>query len=339
MAKATLKSISMEAGVSVSTISRVLNNYTDGFSIKPEIRKRIMEVVERRNYRPSPILRTMRAKHTMLVAFIHYGGFKRFFTGVVECSLFTSFTRLTASGYQVSMNLLTVAEPDSYVPQFPVDGVVVSDVTDPARLARIEDLDIPYVSLNGVSGPKGVAVQSDEHQCAVLLFGHLRELGHERIVYCHGLWLEKSMKHPSVNARLSAYETLMKEDGLQPKSFMHSDDDSKAALLLADAVAAKATAVIAYDHYLAVDMLRAAKLAGIRVPEDLSIVCFNDEYPTASCVPSLTCAAIPAIEMGNEAADLLMRQMRDGEHFDGSTFLLEGSLKIRESSARPLMNV
>jgi LacI family transcriptional regulator len=333
MAKATLKSISKEAGVSVSTISRVLNNYTDGFSVKPEIRQRIMEVVARRNYRPSPILRTMRAKRTMLVAFIHFGGIKHFFTGVVERALFAALNKLSVAGYQVSMNLLTVAEPENYVPQFPVDGVVVSDVTDAARLARLEELGIPYVSLNGVCGPKGVSIQVDEAQCAELLMKHLRELGHERIVYCHGLQFPKSMRHPSVPARLASYEHCMRAAGLEPQSFMERDDDTKGMALLNLALEASATAVVAYDHYLGVDLLHAAYLRGVETPKSLSVVCFNDEYPAALCNPALTCAALPAIAMGETAASLLLRQMRGEALPPGQTILCEGELVVRSSSA------
>jgi LacI family transcriptional regulator len=334
MAKATLKSISKEIGVSVSTISRVLNNYTDGFSVKPEVRKLILDTVERRSYRPNPILRTMRAKRTMIVAFIHFGS-KRFFNGMVDRALFSSLKRLSEEGYQVSVNLLTTAEPGSYLPQFPVDGVIVSDVTDVDKLAPLEALDIPYVSLNGICGPKGVSVQADEPQCARLLFEHLRSLGHSRIAYCHGLESDKAMRHPSVALRLSGYDGLMRGNGLKPTVITHRADDGKGLSMLDGLLSAKSTAAIVYDHYAAVSLLHAAYLKGVPVPESLSVTCFNDEYPAAEVNPALTCVSVPADEMGVKAADLLLRQMREGVEFKGSCEVCGGSLVVRESACHP----
>ncbi len=332
--QATLKNISKETGVSVSTISRVLNNYKDGFSVKPEVRKRILESVERNDYRPSPILRTMRAKRTMLVAFLHYLGPNRSFTGVIERSMLGVFKVLTEEGYQMFMNFLPEEAPDHYLPQCPVDGIIVPDVVDPGTLDKIERFKIPYVSLNGACGKAGVAVKVDEAQCSRLLFEHLFELGHRRIAYCHEEMTPKSMRHYSLGARHESYLALCAERGLEPiaghdRPFV--DDEE----ILRSAIRGRASALIAYSHHIGTRLLRTAHLLSIRIPEDLSIVAFNDEFPASECVPSLTCASIPSAKMGELSAGLLLRQMRDGESFGGREFLLEGSLAARESSAPP----
>lgn len=336
MSRATLKKISKEAGVSPSTASRVLNNYTSGFSVKPEIRKRILELAEKKNYRPSPIIKTMQAKKTMIVAFIHFGGHTHFSTGVSGEALYSAYETLANAGYQVSMNLLNVPEPERYIPQFPVDGLIISDVTDPAKLYRLEELDIPYVSLNGLCGPKGVSVQADDVQCMQDIFEHLRMLGHEKIAYgiaLDGPWQNKYMAHPSVFARASTYESLMLEDGLTPHILECGDKQVRGQQILAYVKKHKASALILYDHFFAHQVLREAYLDGIKIPSDLSLVAFNDNPYTELSVPSLSCAAIPAERMGKMAAEILLRQMRDGEQFNGREFLLAGTLMPRESSA------
>jgi len=331
----TLKNISKETGVSVSTISRVLNNYTDGFSVKPEVRKRILECVERNGYRPSPILRTMRAKRTMLVAFLHYLGPDRsLLGGVVENAMRSALRRLMEEGYQVSMNFMEEEAPEHYLPQCPVDGTLVPDVVDPSTLDKIERYKIPYVSLNGFCGTQGPCVKFDEFQCSKLLFDYLHSLGHRRIAYRQERMTPKSRLHYSIGERHEAYLKLCREKGLEPVP-RHDELFEDHDLMLKTALDAKATAIIAYSHHMAMRILQAAHRLSVRIPQDLSVVAFNNEFPSDACIPALTCIELPSQRMGEIAAELLLRQMRDGESLGGRENLLEGSLVQRESAAPP----
>jgi DNA-binding LacI/PurR family transcriptional regulator len=85
---------------------------------------------------------------------------------------------------------------------------------------------------------------------------------------------------------------------------------------------------------MTVKLVRAAKVAGMQVPRDISLVCFNDNFPTADLVPSLTAMALPSEEMGRTAARMLIDRL-DGRDHKAKEVLLSEKLVIRESTAPP----
>jgi LacI family transcriptional regulator len=171
----SLKELARTLGVSASTISRVLNGYENGFSVKPEVREKIMKAVEETGYRANPFIRSLRAKKTMMVAWLDYKQGDRGDSGVDEEALRSMVTSLSTEGYAVSCNFLSEEEPDQYFPQWPVDGVAIADVVDPEHLTRLSAEGIPYVVVNGVAGPGGCNVMVDEGQCSRLLLNYLKD--------------------------------------------------------------------------------------------------------------------------------------------------------------------
>lgn len=331
----SLKQLSRAVGVSASTISRVLNGYNEGFSVKPEVREKILRAVQQSGYRPNPFVRSLRAKRTMMVTWLTYKQGGRADTGVDESVLQSMARALAAENYTVSCNFLTEAEPEQYSAHWPVDGLAISDVIDPSKLTRIAAAGIPCVVVNGISGPGVSSVMVDEEQCARLLLGFLFDNGHRRIAYYNKQTsTERLLRHYSVSERYTAYLEFMQRIGVRPPPG-HERYDIGAVDFLRAVRADGATAIVCYDHLNMFSLLHAAHRLGVDIPEQLSVTCFNDMHPLEYAIPPVTCVAIPCEEMGRTAASLLLADMKSGAGARvGQTIRIPGTLVVRESVKR-----
>lgn len=327
-----MREIARQLGVSSSTVSRVLNGYTEGFSVRPDVRERILAAVKKSGYKPNPFVRSVWARKSMLVAFLDYKQKWEGTSGMYEYAMVAMSNQLAREGYQVATNLMTEEEPEQYLPQWPVDGIAIPDVTHPARLARIEKIGIPYVVVNGVCGPHGCCVMVDEPQCCDLLFSHLYGLGHRRIAYYNQQRpFSRSLHHYSCAQRHDAYLAFLKRHRLKPLAGHDAHDLSPEQFVPLATARENATVIVAYDHFQALQLMRAAYDLRLAIPAQAGLACFNDVYPMQFLNPPVTCVAIPAKAMGQVAADLLLRQMRDGLLCHGETHILKGTLTVRDS--------
>ncbi len=96
-----------------------------------------------------------------------------------------------------------------------------------------------------------------------------------------------------------------------------------------------ATAIIAYDHQIAFMILGAASEIGLRIPQDFSLVCFNDVFPAAIMSPPLTCVAVPGREMGRLAAEYLLNDLLSPKPLTGQEIRVGEHLIVRKSTAPP----
>lgn len=328
----TLRDVADRSGVAVSTVSRVLNNQTEGFSVRSETRERVLEAARALNYRPDPILRSMRAKRTNLISILGLSDFGTSVLGSTEQALNAMMHALLAKGYQLCTLPRTLGEDLYQPPRWRTDGAVVIDCSDPARLAPLEASGTPYVSLNGPAGPNGISVSVDDASGTREALHHLLVLGHRRIAFV--MPDEHIKPHPSIKARFDAYQAALTEWGIEPLT-AELPSSMPALEVMSEVVRRQgATALLVYHHVMTVKLVRAAKVAGLRVPQDVSLVCFNDNFPAADLVPSLTAMALPSEEMGRTAARMLVDRL-EGRHHKSKEVLLSEKLVIRESTSPP----
>ncbi len=326
-----LREIAQEAGCSVSTVSRILNHY-DNFSVSSEIRERVLRVVKERNYAPNPILRTIRAQKTWLVTLLECNAYAHEMASVMRQSFVPV---MQAAGYRVGSNFIGgEAGGAEYFPDWNVDGVAVTEAPAPERLARLDASGIPYVSMNGVCGAGGEAVIPDEAQGMRLAVEHLYELGHRRIAYAiHESSRRSSPQHPSVASRLCAYRDCLARRGLKALP-VQEDWGATQEFLRASVEERGATAMICYNLFTGVALVQDAWRLGIAVPERLSVVSFDDLYPSVWTIPPMTCVASPVRQMGACAAQLLLEMIQTPERPRGQVKTLPCELVVRESTAR-----
>lgn len=330
--KPSLKDVAATAGVSAPTVSRILNNRSEGFSVRPEVRDRVVAVARELSYRPHLLAQSLRKKSMRIVGMlgVHVPIVlpDDAIRGMVEV--------FEARGVKLSTYFSPTIEASHDLPPWRIDGALVAGVLKPSDTRALEKARLPYVSINGWAGPSGGSVNYDDADGARQALRHLLELGHRRIAYANaaGPW----RTHPSVRVRHDNYCAVLAAAGLSPVAGHDQpwDEDDAAASLRAWR-AEGVTAVLVYQHFQAIKLMHAAYAQGCVPPHDLSIVCFNDEYIGQMMYPALTAVGLPTGLAGRTAAAMLMRRLDAA----GATapppesVLLPPKLVVRGSTAPP----
>jgi DNA-binding LacI/PurR family transcriptional regulator len=333
--------VARRSGVSPSTASRVLNNAMAGrFSVSPDVRDRIVRAARELNYRPSMAARNLAVAKTRLVAVLGLGGIGSDRVGPVEAAVGAMTKALDAAGYEICVQFMSRRRGPFDLPPLRVDGVVAVGARRHDDLQALEESGIPYVSVNGVTGPRGSLVVPDDAGGTRLALRHLVDLGHRSIAYLDNPSADAD--HVSVTERRNAFGDAAGQLGFRvpplgiPPLTGDAPWDSYYEPFVRRAVLdGRATAVLTYSHHGALALMRTAHDLGLSVPSDLSVVCFNDEPVARLWVPSITAVDIPSVRMGQVAAELLLRQMSSDASRRPERVLLDESLVVRESSRPP----
>ncbi len=337
----SLMDVARRCAVSQSTVSRVLNNSQHGrFSVSPAVRARILKVARELNYRPNIAARNLAINKTKLVAVLGLGEFWSDRVGPIEEAVGALAKELDKNGYEICMQFMTPRHGPFDLPPLRVDGILTVSPSRLEDLAGLEQSGIPYVSIDGVVGPGGLQVLPDDADGTRQSLEHLVGLGHRRIAY---------LDHPSVNAahlsvfaRREAFAESAAEMNfavppleLPPLPAEVPWDSYYEPFLRQAVIAGRATAVLAYSHFGALSLLRTAHDLGMSVPNDFSLVCFNNERVLAVSVPSITAVDVPSVPMGRAAAELLLAEMNSPTPTPTRKVMLKESLIVRESTAPP----
>jgi DNA-binding LacI/PurR family transcriptional regulator len=182
--------------------------------------------------------------------------------------------------------------------------IVFHEMTD--SLARsLEMAQIPVVLVNALH-PAHPSVVPDDRQGAASAAAHLIEAGHEAIVF---LTSPSIVPHYSIQHRIDGYRQAMTEAGLE-RFICSMNEDPLAALETMRLQHPAPTAVVAYNDRVAVPLLHACWKRGVRVPDDLSVVTFNDVLMTRHSIPPLTTIDLSAEAMADRAATMLLERIR-----------------------------
>lgn len=332
--KSTIKDVAETAGVSIKTVSRVLNKekYVSG-----DLRARVEGAIARLNYRPSLIARTLRRQRSLQIALIYDNPNPYFVYNVQEGVR----ARCAELGYRMLVQPCSVDSPTliddlgSLIEQTHLDGLILTPpVTD--SLPALEEIGrhgIRHVRIApGTSLTATPSVYMDNVQAAEEMTAYLIGLGHKRIGFVHG--------HPAYitsSQRLQGYRRALQQAGLtfdpvlvRPGRFsVESGIEAGEALL---ALARPPSAIFAGNDDMAAGVLAAALRRGIRIPEALSIAGFDDTELARSVWPPLTTIHQPFRDLGYAAADLLL----SGDPEEGpERRRLDHVLVVRESTAPP----
>jgi DNA-binding LacI/PurR family transcriptional regulator len=176
-------------------------------------------------------------------------------------------------------------------------------------------------------------VLADDAMGASRALDHLAQLGHKRIAYANAR--ATYFNHYSVTER---YETVL--EGVRKRGMQlvegHDTPFSSAAEFLQHTITeGRATAVITYDHHIAVMLVGASHGMGLRIPQDYSLICFNDVFPVALLPPPLTAVAVSGREMGRIGADLLLNSLTSSAPKTPKQIRVGEDLVVRASTAPP----
>ena len=334
-AAASLATLSRHLGLSAAAISRVLNRAPAARSIPPATQERIFAAARQFNYRPNILARSLRRGRSMTV-------------GVLVPEVSEGYTTLVLAGLEQGLLqagyfffLLShhhreelVTRSQSMMLERAVDGLVAIDTLLPSRTS------LPTVTVSCPGMHEGVTNIALNHlHAADLAIKHLAGLGHRRVAIIKGQSFSSdteprwaAIRRAAENAGLTLDEKLIAQiDGDAPG---HEPGYFAAQRLLASNVSF--TALFAFNDVSAIGAIRALRDAGLRVPQDVSVVGFDDVQSAAFQNPPLTTVRQPLRTMGMVAAETIVRQISASpQHPPMKQLVMEPELVIRESTAPP----
>ncbi len=304
---ATIKDVSQIAGVSMKTVSRVLNRER---YVSEATRLRVEQAVEELNFRPSVAARILAGKRSHQIALIYDNHSPHYIHQVqtgVWARCIEQGVRLLAQPSDVSSPTLAL-EVGGLIDQTQVDGVILSSpVTDSAAaLEELERRGIPYVRISpGTDHERSASVSMDDVQAADDMTSHLIALGHRRIGFVIG-----HANHTASDLRLFGYRRALDRAGLpfepkyvRPGAFDFASGEAAADILLD--LPTPPTAIFASNDDMAAGVLTVAHRRGISVPADLSVAGFDDTALASQLWPPLTTVRQPTRDLAYAAAGLL----------------------------------
>lgn len=334
---AGIKDVARQAGVSVGTVSNVINRPE---AVLPETRARVLAAIEELGYVRSESARQLRAGRSRIMALLVLDMGNPFFVDVARGA--ERAAREAGLGVMVCNSGQSPAEEAEYLGLFAeqrVCGVLVTPADATGRnLEAFSRHHIPFVLVDRVaSSPDHCAVSVDDVRGGSLAVGHLLTAGHRSVAYVSG----PGDLHQIRNRREGALSALDRA-GLGPEALVEIPSDRLDVAAGRDAgvrllgLVPRPTAVFCANDLLALGVLQSLYAAGVRVPQDIAIVGYDDiEFAAAAAVP-LTSVRQPAVVMGRMAADLLLQEAddEDGTH-EHRSVVLQPELVVRASSATP----
>ena len=332
----TIRQIAREAGVSVGTVSNVLN---DNANVAWATRERVQTVIQQHNYRPSNVARSLSTRRTstlgLIVSNISNPFSSELARGAIETAQKAGHGLLVMGAAPDGLDLPT--QVDTLVQQW-VDGILITSEPLPdSRLSQLPCGDTPLVMMDYPQPPHRNVIgliNFDWEAAGYAATYHLRQLGHQRIGYIGGI-----SGHPSSRLRAQGYHKALTETGmaLDPMlecagDFLKEGGYQAARTLLA--LTNPPTALLTANDLMALGALQAITEGGWRVPDDISLVGMDD-IPYASFLSTpLTTIHLSSYRVGQIGIQMLLEA--DRTHASLQQITLPTHLVERRSTA--LMN-
>jgi DNA-binding LacI/PurR family transcriptional regulator len=335
---ATIKDIAKKAGVSVTTVSRALNGYDD---VNEETRKKIKQVASELAYSPSAVARSLVSKKTrtigLIISDINRAGAKDAFAYEVLCGINDRTGELNYDLLLFSTNPSKQMEK-SYAElckERNVDGAILSGLRmdDPYLQEVIEQNAFPCVLIDIPRMDRNVAyIASDSKAGASVAVRHLLDYGHRQIAMING----HNQAFVS-QERYLGYKEALQQQGITVNEELvidgqFSEDGGAEAMYQILLRHPEVTAIFCASDLMALGAMRTLERMGRKVPDDISIVGFDDIMISSYCSPKLTTIRQDKYELGYQAAQLLIDLLED--RTDNRKTLLGNQLMIRESTRR-----
>ena len=333
---ANMKQIAEIAGVSLGTVSHVLNNSA---KVREPLRKRVLEAVNLAGYQPSELARGLRRDRTNIIAMIIPDITNPFFPAVVRGAEDLAFS----NGYRLilcntdndhSKELVHLNELRTYLPA----GLIVipsnfSDLTAQAESYRRAGTGVVCIDRL----PKnwsGDSVTANNEEGACNATRYLIKMGHRKLGAITG-----PLHLTNAKERLTGFKRAMREAKLhlapeyvQETTFDQQGGRSKTLILLR--LIPRPTAIVAGNDMIALGALRAIREAGLRCPQDISLIGFDDLDLAEATNPSLSSVSQSGYQLGSAAANILVSRIQ-GDTSPAKHLILETSLHLRDSVSVP----
>ena len=334
----TIYEIAKLAGVSPTTVSKVINNYPD---VSDKTRKKIKDILEEQNFLPNSQAQGLTTKKTWTLGIVYFedlgvGLSHSFFSNVIE-----AFKKQSDKyGYSLLFGSKNDRlKNDTFLEYFRykcVDGIAIicTDPNDKETISLVNS-DFPIVIIDMINEHTSTVTSDNVTGCKAAI-KYLYDLGHRKIAHIYGT--SKIDNWPST-VRKKAYIESMKEFNLEiPDGYLADGvnfdfsggyDAMKKLLKLDD----RQTAVLSSSDKIALGAIEAIKEAGLRVPEDISVIGFDDIELAKYVTPKLTTVRQNCDEIGRAAVDILVEQINKKEKLKINK-VVPVELIVRESCSK-----
>ena len=325
----TIKDIARAAGVSHTTVSRALKNHP---AISRETTQRIQQLARQMGYIPSAVAQSLLSRQTrtigMVITTIADPFVVKVVEGVEQVAQAANYSVFLATSHNNPDQEVAIVET---LHRRRVDAIIVtSSRVGSLYSLQLDQIQVPIVLINNnEEGEYLYSVAVDDEQGAILAVQHLLSLGHRRIGYV-GV-----NNRPKANrSRLSGYEQALTQAGLKvdPTLIIYPDgenDIQTGQTSLQNLLAARATAIFCFNDVVAIGLLTVCRRQGVIVPDQLSVVGFDNIEPATYVAPPLTTVAQPLLALGQRAMEMTLDLLAGHETQDQ---LLSCQLITRQST-------
>ncbi|MBL8542768.1 MAG: LacI family DNA-binding transcriptional regulator [Hyphomonadaceae bacterium] len=303
----TINDVAARAGVSIKTVSRVLNGEPH---VRPAVRERVLEAANALAYTPNQSARRLAGNRSYLIAFFYNNPSPSYIAGIQSGAA----RRCRDLGYHLIVEPLEreagneLGPVTGMVRTLAPDGVILipplSD--DPSLISHLSTFNVPVVRIAGYGDGQGIKLETPEREGGRLAVEHLLASGHRRVAI-----VTAPAIHHAAAERLLGYFDALKAASIPVDSDLivsgrfDLESGREAAVKLLD-LPQPPTAIFAANDDMALGVMRTARERGLKVPEELSIVGFDDTPASLSAWPPLTTVRQPLEELGAAAVELIV---------------------------------
>jgi len=338
----TIKDVAAEADVSLQTVSRVIN---DGPNVRPAIKERVLKAIEKLGYVPSLAARRMAGKKSYLLLALNdrdrtiedwQSGDG---TDWVDQMLLGGMLKCAEHGYRMIFELVDThssnveRELTSALGALHPDGVILTPPhgDNPIITNLLNERRIPFARIGSTGKGAGFGIAMDDAAAAAAATAELARLGHRRIGFITG-----SLEYALSADRREGYQRAVRAAGIDEDPHLIAQGDftfesGEAATRELLSLPNPPTAILASSGHMSLAALEVAKLMGFKVPDELSIISFDDTPIVKFSAPPLTAIRQPIAEMTARAAELLIK-VNSGEPGPTKTEIVPFSLIVRSST-------
>ena len=329
----TIKDVAKMADVSISTVSRVIN---DSKPVSPEARRRVLHAVEVLDYKPNEVARSLVTKKSNIIGVIvndiGNGYVSQVLRGVEEIGRMFNYDILLSSSYgdlEVEMKFANLFS------QKQVEGIIlISDIVNERLMYKLDQIKIPYVVINRFyTIDQAATVSINNKNATYKMTQYLIDEGHEKIGY---VALRKDMDRTNETYKLKGYREAMQQNDLKAKIIYAEGLDQEAAEdviedIIEDIEDKRYTALFCTQDILAIHLMNELSDRGIRVPDDISICGFGGTELSEIIRPSLTTVKEPFYDIGAVAVRKLLKSVEAKQELKRDTVFLPVEIIKRNS--------
>ena len=326
---ASINDVAALARVSIKTVSRVVNKAPN---VSEELRDRVTAAIAELDYRPNQSARRLAGGRSFMIAFLYNNPVASYISGIQAGAV----NRCRELGYHLVVELIPLAGEERFdileglAAALRPDGVFLAPPLsdDPAVLEWLARKNLPCARIAGPNGGQSLNIVTPEWAAGRMVADHLLGLGHRRI----GVITPPS-GHEAATHRVDGFREGLAAGGLaeERELFVEGGFDYPSGIAAGEmllGLAEPPTAIFATNDDMALGVLQLARQRGLRVPDDLSVVGFDDTPASATAWPPLTTVRQPLAQMGAAVIDALINRPAKAPQFDFE-------LVRRESSGPP----